>query len=61
MGDEFIETVLREIHDKTQEWIRTLDSYMCSNRDFRVEFVEFESALRWLSTAVHYLLKNLKG
>ena len=59
MSDEFIEAVFGEIHDKTQEWIRTLDSYMCSNKDFRAEFVELESALRCLSTAVHYLLKNV--
>jgi len=50
--------ILREIHDKTQEWIRELDNYMCNNNDFRKELVEVESMLRKLSTEVHYILKG---
>jgi len=51
--------ILREIHDKSQDWIRELDNYMVNNNDFREELVEIESMLRKLSTKVHYLLKDV--
>jgi len=53
--------ILREIHDKSQDWIRELDKYMVNNNDFRVELVSVESMLRNLSTVVHYIiLKELE-
>jgi len=56
-----VERILREIHDKSQDWIRELDKYMVNNNDFRVELVSVESMLRNLSTVVHYIiLKELE-